>query len=194
MDNQSSKGPNSFMIETEANRSIISKWQAIYDENRPLLKPNKKSAEEVIRYLQEKYPIITENSAEAKEVATFNIAEGLKHSGTEEQQDPSSFQIITFKVQNERNGANLYRTQQQDYLDVVAEFRKIHDDAQDIPADDFPMPILVNVEINSGFIYVEGSPALSNEIELFQGHNAKELENIYTVACYVKLLKKAGQL
>jgi len=59
---------------------------------------------------------------------------------------------------------------------------------------DFPLPILVNVEKNSGYICVEGSPALSNEIELFQGHNAKELENIYTVACYVKLLKKVGQL
>jgi len=194
MDNQSLTGPNVFVVETEVNEPIISKWSEIYDEYRPLLKPNKKSADEVIRYLQEKYSMAIENSVEAKEVASFNIAEGLKNSGTVEQQDPSSFQLVIFRVQDERNGANLYRTQQQDYLEVVAEFRKIHDDAQDIPADDFPLPILVNIEMNSGYIYVEGSPTLSNEIELFQGHNAKELENIYIVACYVKLLKKAGQL
>lgn len=194
MDNQSSKGSNIFMVETEVNEPIISKWRALYDEYRPLLKSNKKSADEVIRYLQEKYPMVIENSAEAKEVATFNIAEGLKHSGTEEQQDPSSIQLVIFKVQDKGNGANLYRTQQQDYLDVVAEFRKIHNDAQDISPDDFPLPILVNIEMNSSYIYVEGSPTLSNEIEIFQGHNAKELENIYIVACYVKLLKKVGQL
>lgn len=188
--------PEKINIEVAAlGESVINEWKAVYNEYRPLLKPGKRPAGDVLNYLREKYVLSLSESKEFKEIAALNIAERLKHTGIAGQEDPSSFRIEVYKIENKGNGAGLYNAQQQDYKELIAGFRKIHSgDAQDIPPDEFPIPILVNIEMNSGHIHVYGSPALDDEIELFQGHTEKELENIYITARYVGLLKKSGML
>lgn len=192
MRNQESNKIESAVIVGERDDAVLRGWQEVYNEYRPLLKPNKKPAAGVLDYLQKKYHMAVFDSERAREVARLNFTENLKHSKTGG--PPHEFKIVVYGVENSGGGAELYRTQQHDFIESTAEWRKICKDAEDIPSEDFPFPILVNFDMNSGLVYVEGSPRLSDEIEVFQGHSEEELENTYIVARYVKLLKSANLL
>lgn len=53
---------------------------------------------------------------------------------------------------------------------------------------------MIGMESETGFVYVEGSKELSDEITAFQGLDLEELTNFYLVANYVRCLKKYNKL
>lgn len=56
------------------------------------------------------------------------------------------------------------------------------------------VPIIIGIESETGFAFVEGSKELSDEITAFQGLDSDELTNYYLVANYVRCLQKYNRL
>ena len=86
----------------------------------------------------------------------------------------------------------LYDKQEQDYYDLLREQKSLIRNIEELPFE--TCPIVIGIEKHSGYVFVEGSPSLADEITLLQGLNSKELKNVYLVAHYIQILKKNNQL
>lgn len=172
---------------------LFEHWERLREKYLPFLNTHKKTGVELLTYLKSKYPLKPECSDRAIEVGRFNAMEYLRN--LELLNEFPSLDIMVFKVLDRKNGAALYRTQQEDYQKHTDWWRFILKTDDPYFEDDlFPLPIYIFLEKNSGFAYVEGSPRLGDEIELFLGHNEKELENSFLAAYYIELLKRYDQL
>ncbi len=169
---------------------VIAGWKAVHKKYRPVLAPCRKTQAEVLRYIQNKYETLPENSAQALEVGRQNA---IQYASLFETVD-ACLDITVLAICDTGAGQALYATQQQDYADAMEYWRKVHDDAEDIPPDAFPLPILVFVDKNGGYVGVEGSPRLETELTAYRGLNEKELDNFYVVARYIEALEKMGWL
>lgn len=81
--------------------------------------------------------------------------------------------VATFVIENKENGEILYENQD--------ELFKGNN-------------ILVGIELESGFFYVEGSSLLWDELYAFQGLDEKDIQNYFCVSEYISCLKKFGLL
>jgi len=84
-----------------------------------------------------------------------------------------ALEIFVFRLKNQGNAVPLYQHRSPMYEEC---------------------PIIIGAEGKSGFIFVEGSPELADEITIIQGLDAMELENFYLVANYIRCLTEAGVL
>lgn len=80
---------------------------------------------------------------------------------------------IVFSIKNEGNARTLYENQEAIYKDV---------------------PIIIGMESETGFVLVEGSKELNDEIVAFKGLDSHELTNFYRVSNYIRCLKKYNKL
>ena len=185
---------HSIVVETSVDNSLMKEWKGIYDDFIPHLRPNKKSAAEVLAYIENSYPTEAETSPAAQKVVALNAQSYRDYLPEDSFTQDTIPEIIILKVKNEGAGKRLYDRQQQDYTDFFAEHKGFVEELAKPPSEQFPIPILVGVEKHSSFVYVEGSPTLTDEISLFQGLNERELTNIYLVAQYIQILKKYNRL
>lgn len=155
------------MLMQEITPDTIEKWKSVYEEYKTQLKPNRKTAEQLIEYLKQKYPVkeITDNRL--KQVVTGNVlqndcfAEKLPAD-----KDPKA---IGFAIQNTGAGKALYEKQD-------AQFNG--------------ESIVVGIEIVTGYFMVEGSSMLWDELFAYRGLDSMDLKNFYLVAEYINCLKK----
>ena len=159
------------MLMTEPTPEMITQWEQTFAQYGPKLQPNKKSAQEVVSYLQAKYPmqeILEDNMAE---VIIQNVVQNAFFAAKIPQGQTPRAQV--FLLLQTEQGAALYDAQDEEFQGIS---------------------IIVGVEHQTAFCFVEGSSALYDEIKAFQGLDATDLTNPFCVWEYVDCLKRFGLL
>lgn len=155
------------MITEELTPEMIEEMKKIYEENKDKLKPNRKSGEEIVEYLLNKYhmeEIIDEDMNEwivgsvlENEYLKKKLPEGVSPNP------------VGYYLENCCHAKELYENQ-----DGVFK----------------GLDIIIGVDLSSGFYMVEGSSELFDEILAFRGLDEDDLKNYVCVAEYVKAKEK----
>ena len=153
------------MLTKPATPELLRQWRADYAAYRPLLHPNRRSADELLSYLKAKYPLVPLDDDAAREVVCANVRENADLA----ERLPAGVlpRAETFTVARSGAGKALYAAQ-----DAVFS----------------GMDIFVGIEMVTGHFHVEGSSFLWNELFAFRGLDEADLENPYLVSEYVSLL------
>lgn len=150
------------MLVQESTKEMIKEWQDIYIKNKNNLKPNKKDGLEIIEYLKETHSVIEIENPKLKKIVYDNIV----LSGYLNQKLCGKKPIIRlFEVTDK----NLYEKQ-----DDVFKGNKI----------------VVGIELNISYIFVEGSSYLYDELTAYTGLDNKDITNFFLVAQYIKCKEK----
>lgn len=159
------------MLMTEPTSEMIEEWKSIFEQYKAQLRPNKKSAFEVTKYLKQKYPLVEMTEEGVEQVVTDNIT--LNQCFAEKISARKTLKAQVFFVENTGTGKMLYEQQDQ----IFKGYR-----------------IIVGIEFETSFVMVEGSGFLKDELVAFQGLDAIDLTNYYLVAEYIFCLKKFDML
>jgi hypothetical protein len=151
--------------------NVVNEWMATHKKYGPILMPNRKSVAEVIQYIKINYPVEEDKSEKSKSVVVYNIT--MNEFLAKRIPDGINLNPIVFLVKNEGPAKDLYQMQDDIFKDV---------------------PIIIGMESETGYVFVEGSKELSDEITAFQGLDSDELTNYYLVANYVRCLQKYNKL
>ncbi|WP_370575764.1 hypothetical protein [Methanomethylovorans sp.] len=151
--------------------SVVKEWIDTYKEYSPMLRPNRKTVAEIVEYIILNYPAEEDKSEKCKSVVVNNIT--MNEPFAKRIPYGNDLDPIVFFIKNEGRANDLYQKQEGIYKNV---------------------PIMIGMESGTGFVYVEGSKELSDEITAFQGLDSDELTNFYLVANYVRCLKKYNRL
>lgn len=150
------------MLMQEPTEEMIKEWQDIYNKSKGNLKPNKKDGLEIIEYLKENYSVVEVENPELEKVVYDNIV--LNEYSNQKLCGKNPI-IRLFEVTDKI----LYKKQ-----DVV--FKGIK--------------IIVGIELNTSYIFVEGSSYLYDELMVFAGLDDKDITNYFLVAQYIKCKEK----
>ncbi|HYH01613.1 MAG TPA: hypothetical protein VEC37_00785 [Bacillota bacterium] len=145
----------------------IQEWKAVYEQYKLRLSLNNKPIMQVIEYLKLKYPLKEETSDRFKEIVVANI----KMNEQLALKIPAGKELtpIVFTVSNEGNAIRLYETREKFYNGI---------------------PIIIGMEVETGYFFVEGSTELADEVTAFKGLDEHDIQNYYIVANYIRCLKK----
>ncbi len=154
------------MLIKKATQEDIREWKEIYEKHKNTLTPNKKSAEEIIGFLKSRYTATEIIDAEYKRVVSDNI---LLNGFSRDKLKGKTPEIRLFKISDE----GLFYRQ-----DAVFK----------------GTDIIVGIEVNTSYIFVEGSSELYDELFAFAGLDECDLKNYFLVAEYVKLTNKSNTL
>ena len=155
------------MLIEETTPEMVKEWKAIHVEYRDRLSPNRKPAHEIVKYLRDTYPLEEITDASWGRMIIDNVMMNDPHKlKLPEGKDP--FPIV-FKIGNISSGKRLY--EQQDEIFKGS-------------------PIIVGIDLETGFFHVEGSSQLWDELFAFRGLDQVDLKNIYLVAEYIHCLRK----
>ena len=149
----------------------IAGWKETFAAYRPKLKPNRKTAEEMIAYLCARYPVEKLPDKRWEQVVIQNVT--MNPFAAEKLPAGSRPEAAVYRVANAGAGKELYAKQSAPFAG---------------------MPITVGIERVTSEFHVEGSAELWDELFAFRGLDAADLENFYLVAEYVGCLMRAGTL
>lgn len=150
------------MLMREPTEEMIKEWQDIYEENKDKLKPNKKEGLKIIKYLADNYSIMEVENSELEKVVYDNIV--LNQFSNQKLCGKNPI-IRLFEVTEER----LYEIQDDIFKGIK---------------------IMVGIEVNTSYIFVEGSSYLYDELIAFTGLDNEDLTNYFLVAQYIKCKEK----
>lgn len=150
------------MLMQEPTKEMIKKWQDIYNKNKDSLKPNKKDSLEVIEYLKETHSVVEIENSELENIVYDNIVLNEFSNPKLCGKNPI---IRLFEVTDK----NLYEKQDDVFKGIK---------------------IIVGIEINTSYIFVEGSSYLYDELIAFTGLDDKDITNYFLVAQYIKCKEK----
>lgn len=150
------------MLMQEPTEEMIKEWQNIYNKNKDKLKPNKKDGLEIIAYLKEAHSVIEIENTELEKVVYDNIV--LNEFSNQKLCDKYPI-IRLFEVTDK----NLYEKQDNVFKGIK---------------------IVVGIELNTSYIFVEGSSYLYDELTAFTGLDDKDITNYFLVAQYIKCKEK----
>ena len=155
------------MVFGPASKEKVKEWRKTYEQFKDKLSPNRKSGNEVIAYLKDRY-LLDETDDEKAFHAVF---ENVLQNEFWKQKLPHNAQPFpkTFILKNSGEGRELYKSQE----DI---WKKC--------------PIFIGVDLASGFVQIEGSCRLYDEILAFQGLDKYDLQNIVRVADYINCIKQ----
>lgn len=155
------------MIFGPASKEKVLEWQEIHKQFKDKLTPNRKSGKEVLEYLQNKYFLDEFN----EERAFRAVYETVMKNEFQKQKLPQNLQPEpkTFILKNEGNGKTIYDNQED-----------IWENSQ----------IFIGIDLSSGYVQIEGSCLLYDEIYAFQGLDEFDIENCVRVAEYIDCVKK----
>lgn len=159
------------MQTTKPTREQIEGWKATFAAYRPRLRPNRKTAEELIATLRARYPVVEMDDERWKQTVILNVT--MNPFSAKKLPAGQAPEAVVFRIRNEGAGEVLYERQREPFLGL---------------------PITVGVERVTGEFHVEGSADLWDELFAFRGLDAADLENFYLVAEYIGCLEKAGTL
>ena len=155
------------MIFGPASKEKVFEWRETHKQFKDKLTPNKKSGKEVLEYLQNKYLL-----DEINEETAFNaVYETVLNNEFQKQKllPNSRPKPRTFILKNEGNGKTIYDNQED-----------IWENCQ----------IFIGIDLSTGYVQIEGSSLLYDEIYAFQGIDEFDIENCVRVADYIDCLKK----
>lgn len=165
------------MITQEPTKEMLDEWKSIWIKYKGILKPNRKTATELLEYLQGKY-VLTEIHDEYAANAVINNVT-MNEPFAEKLPKNTAPVPRTFILENSGNGTTLYLDENKDLPDVWG---------GNITG------IFVGIDMVSGFFMVEGSTMLWDELYAFRGLDEKDLQNYVCVAEYINSLKRFGLL
>lgn len=150
------------MLMQEPTEEMIKEWQSIYNKYKNNLIPNKKEGLEIIKYLIEKHSVVEVENSELEKVVYDNI------------------------VLNEHSNEKLCGK-----YPIIKLFEVIDKDLYLKQDDVFKgIKIMVGIELNTSYIFVEGSSYLYDELIAFTGLDNKDMTNYFLVAQYIKCKEK----
>ena len=155
------------MIFAPATKELVEEWKQTYSVFASKLKPNKKDAESVVKFITERYNVervLDEkilNGISNCIIANSFISQKLKNN--------SYPRIVAFTIIKDEKSAALYNSQE-------SMWKKC--------------PIFVAVDLETGHLQVEGSCELYDELFAFQGLDKWDIENIVRVSDYISCIKK----
>lgn len=155
------------MLTTPATAAMIAEWQSVFKAYQSRLAPNRKSVDQVIAYLAQKYPLAVVDTAAALAVVTGNIT--ANRPFVEKCPAGRPLQPLVFNIPRQGGGTLLYKQREAFYGDT---------------------PIMVGLERETAFVMVEGSGELADELVAFAGLDQADLKNYYLVANYIACLEK----
>ena len=150
------------MLMQEPTEEMIKEWQDIYNKNKDKLKPNKKDGLEIVEYLKEIHSVIEIENTELEKVVYDNI---ILNEFSNQKLCGKNPIIRLFEVTDK----NLYKKQDNVFKGIK---------------------IIVGIELNTSYIFVEGSSYLYDELMAFTGLDDKDITNYYLVAQYIKCKEK----
>ncbi|MDU5111897.1 MAG: hypothetical protein E6248_15785 [Clostridium sp.] len=155
------------MLMEEATPEKVIEWKEIWKEYKNILVSNRRTGEELVKYIKERYILRELNDKKAKEIVKSNILKNIVYANKlSEGQSPK---ILTFIIENRDEGCCLYEKQDDIYIGTE---------------------IFIGVDIESGFFHVEGSSLLWDELMAFKGLDEEEIQNYFSVAMYILSLKR----
>ncbi len=165
------------MIIRKPTPEMLTEWRSLFEQNKDLLQPNRKSGADLLEYLQSNYSL---TEIADKEVLAI-ISETVFQNGFLREKLPAGQLPIpkAFYLEDIGNGHKFYLSENKD--------------SPNLWGDDITK-IFVGVDLCSGFYMVEGSTILGDELRAFQGVDEKDLENYVVVADYILALKRFGKL
>lgn len=155
------------MIFGPASKEKVFEWREIHKQFKDKLIPNRKSGKEVLEYLSNKYLLDEFN----EEKGIRAVEETVLNNDFQKQKLPPNSQPEpkTFVLRNEGNGKFIY------------------DNQEDIWEG---CPVFIGIDLNSGYVQIEGSGLLYDEIYAFQGIDEYDIENCVRVAEYIDCVKR----
>ncbi len=155
------------MIFGPATQELLNEWRRIHQEFKDKLTPNRKSGQEVLDYLKDKY--LLDEIYEEK--AFLAVSETVLKNEFHKQKLPSDLQPEpkTFILKNEGNGKPIYDNQENMWDGC---------------------PVFIGIDLSSGYVQIEGSCRLHDEIYAFQGVDEYDIANCVRVADYINCLKQ----
>lgn len=155
------------MICEPVSEEKICEWRRIHEQYKDVLTPNRKSGKEVLEYLQNKYVLDEFNDERAFQVICETVLKNEFHK--EKLPKNSQPEPKTFILKSEGNGKTIYDNQEAIWENC---------------------PIFIGVDLNSGYVQIEGSCLLHDEIYAFQGMDEYDIENCVKVAEYIDCIKR----
>lgn len=155
------------MIFGPGSKEKLIEWRKIHNQYKDKLTSNRKSGKEVLDYLQKKYLLDEFN----EERAFRAVCETVLNNEFQKQKLPPNSQPKpkTFILKNEGNGKYIYDNQEEIWENC---------------------PVFVGIDLSSGYVQIEGSCLLYDEIYAFQGIDEYDIENCVRVADYIDCVKR----
>ena len=155
------------MIFGPASKEKVFEWREIHKQFKDKLTPNRKSGKQVLEYLLNKYLLDEFN----EEKGFRAVAETVLNNDFLKQKLPPNSQPKpkTFILRNEGNGNFIYENQEDIWESC---------------------PVFIGIDLNSGYVQIEGSCLLYDEIYAFQGIDEYDIENCVRVAEYIECVKR----
>lgn len=179
-------GHEGVFVSAEIDDNVIATWQRIYDSVRPKLCADKKPARDVLAFAKKKYPLERVLDEQAIHVAAMNAI----NQPLNKKKEGFIPNVEVYRLKNEGAGKRFYDTQFEDMVKWIEEVRLWAPDAELPVREDessWKSDILLNFDFASDYVYVEGSQKLQDELFLFQGLGAEEIDNLYLVFRYARL-------
>ncbi len=155
------------MIFGPASKEKVCEWRKIHAQFKGVLRPNRKSGKEVLEYLQNKYLLDEINEEKAFNAVYETVLKNDFHKqklAADSQPEPK-----TFILKNEGAGKFIYNNQEYIWEGC---------------------PIFIGIDLSSGYVHIEGSCLLYDEIYAYQGIDAFDIENCVRVADYIDCIKR----
>lgn len=160
------------MLMQEPTNEMFEEWKSVWHKYKDSLAPNRKSGQELLDYLSQKYILTEIHDKEATDAVCFNVT--MNKPRAEKLPDGAIPQPRTFFLENMGNGEIFYKDENKDPEAVWG---------GDITR------IFVGLDTASGYFMVEGSTMLWDELFAFQGIDEADIQNPYCVAQYIACLK-----
>lgn len=149
----------------------IAAWKRVFAQYHGILRPNRISGAALYAYLSGCYPTIPREEERMRQIVVSNI---LSNNVFSRELEPGvSPDPVCCEIANTGAGETLYRQQDEIFSGC---------------------PILVGIDLVSGYFLVEGSSLLWDELYAQRGLNETDLDNEYAVAEYIACLKRFGRL
>lgn len=155
------------MIVEPPTKDKLHEWCEIHKQFKNKLTPNSKSGNEVLSYLKNKYTLDELTEEKYKNEISENVIynDFLKEKLSKDKSpDP-----IAFILRNDEKSKVIYQNQEDIWNSC---------------------PVFIGIDLATGYVHVEGSCLLYDELYAFQGIDEYDLENCVRVAEYIECIKK----
>lgn len=162
--------------------------EEIFQRNKNKVPPNKIPLEQVLRKLKETYSLVVYESSQLVEQTKANIL--INNCLARYLPISREINIELFMIIEDDKSKNLYDLQEKEHEYREMKFKNIQYNYQ--PKSFKREPIIIGVEYNCGYLWVNGSDQLREEITLLRGLDEFELRDQDLLCNYVNIAEKNG--
>ena len=160
------------MLLTEPTSEMLENWMKLWKENKDKIKPDRKSGEDVLNYLKEKYVLIPTEKTGGESIVK-QVEDEIKNNEYSAWRLPvgKKPEVKAFIVEKKGKGRELYENQDEMFKGLE---------------------IIAAVDLVTGYCHIENSSLLYDEIIAFQGLDEIDITNYFLVAQYIQCRQEFG--